>query len=216
MKTIIISGGSLDHKFAAAFLSKEKQDCLLAADKGMEFCYEQKICPDYIMGDFDSADPKIVSYYSNSADVELIRFQPEKDDTDMELAVRKAITLGSDKIYVLGALGGRMDHCIANIHLLKQAAEADVEMHLIDPQNDICLVQDGKIIKKEEQYGKYVSFLPFTDQVTGITLSGFKYPLEDYSMSRGTSIGVSNEVQKDVAEVRVKTGILIMIQSKDC
>lgn len=215
MKTIIISGGSLDHKFATVFLSKERQDCLLAADKGMEFCYEQKISPDYIMGDFDSADPKIVSHYNSSPEVELIRFQPEKDDTDMELAVRKAITLGSDKIYVLGALGGRMDHCIANIHLLKLAADAGVEMHLVDPQNDICLVQDRKIIKKEEQYGKYVSFLPFTDQVTGITLTGFKYPLAEYTMSRGTSIGVSNEIQEEMAEVTVKTGILIMIQSKD-
>lgn len=215
MRTIIISGGSLDHKFATAFLNREKADCLLAADKGMEFCYKQNIVPDYIMGDFDSADPEIVSYYSSLSEVQLTRFQPEKDDTDMELAMRKAIELGSSKIYILGALGGRMDHCIANVHLLKLSVESGIEMHLIDAQNDICLLNHPQELEKEKQYGKYVSFLPFTDQVTGITLTGFKYPLKDYTMKRGTSIGVSNEIQDERARVEFSEGMLLMIQSRD-
>lgn len=215
MKTIIISGGSLDHKFATAFLSKEKPDCLLAADRGMDFCRAEQIVPDYIMGDFDSADPAHVSYYSNCPGVQMIRFRPEKDDTDMELAVRKAIELGSNQIYVLGALGGRMDHCLANVHLLKAALDRGVEMHLVDPQNDICLVSDCCEMKRSEQYGTYVSFLPFTDQVKGITLTGFRYPLQEYTMNRGTSLGVSNEISHEMAKVTVQEGILIMIQSKD-
>lgn len=215
MKTVIISGGSLNHEFATAFLKKEKPDALLIADRGMQFCYEQGITPDYVMGDFDSSDAKIVSYYRSRDDVQMIEFQPEKDDTDMEIAIKKAMELGSDKLWILGALGGRMDHCLANIHLLKMTLDAGVETHLLDEQNDICLILDSCELRKDAQYGKYVSFLPFTDRVTGITLQGFKYPLENYTMDKGTSLGVSNEIWEDVCSVSLKAGILIMIQSRD-
>lgn len=215
MKTVIISGGSLNHEFATAFLKKEKPDYLLIADRGMQFCYEQGITPDYVMGDFDSSDAKIVSYYRNCEGVQIIEFQPEKDDTDMEIAIKKAIELGSDKILILGAFGGRMDHCLANIHLLKMTLDAGVETHLVDEQNDICLITGKCELEKESQYGKYVSFLPFTDRVTGITLQGFKYPLEDYTMDKGTSLGVSNEIQEDICRISFENGIMVMIQSRD-
>lgn len=215
MKTVIISGGSLNHEFATAFLKKEKPDYLLIADRGMQFCYEQGITPDYVMGDFDSSDAKIVSYYRNCEGVQIIEFQPEKDDTDMEIAIKKAIELGSDKILILGAFGGRMDHCLANIHLLKMTLDAGVETHLVDEQNDICLITGKCELEKESQYGKYVSFLPFTDRVTGITLQGFKYPLEDYTMDKGTSLGVSNEIQEDICKISFENGIMVMIQSRD-
>ena len=215
MKTVIISGGSLNHEFATAFLKKEKPDYMLIADRGMQFCYEQGITPDYVMGDFDSSDAKIVSYYRNCEGVQIIEFQPEKDDTDMEIAIKKAIELGSDKILILGAFGGRMDHCLANIHLLKMTLDAGVETHLVDEQNDICLITGKCELEKESQYGKYVSFLPFTDRVTGITLQGFKYPLEDYTMDKGTSLGVSNEIQEDICRISFENGIMVMIQSRD-
>lgn len=215
MKTVIISGGSLNHEFATAFLKKEKPDYLLIADRGMQFCYEQGITPDYVMGDFDSSDAKIVSYYRNCEGVQIIEFQPEKDDTDMEIAIKKAIELGSDKILILGAFGGRMDHCLANIHLLKMTLDAGVETHLVDEQNDICLITGKCELEKESQYGKYVSFLPFTDRVTGITLQGFKYPLEDYTMDKGTSLGVSNEIREDICKISFENGIMVMIQSRD-
>ena len=181
----------------------------------MQFCYEQGITPDYVMGDFDSSDAKIVSYYRNCEGVQIIEFQPEKDDTDMEIAIKKAIELGSDKILILGAFGGRMDHCLANIHLLKMTLDAGVETHLVDEQNDICLITGKCELEKESQYGKYVSFLPFTDRVTGITLQGFKYPLEDYTMDKGTSLGVSNEIQEDICRISFENGIMVMIQSRD-
>lgn len=215
MKTIVISGGYLDHDFAATYLLKEKPDCLIAADRGMQFCYEKDFCPDYVLGDFDSIDEGIVSYYRRQAQVQMIEYPPEKDDSDTEIAVKKAIELGSTSISVLGALGGRMDHCLANIHLLKMALDRNVEAHLLDRQNDIQLLASGCELEKEKQYGVYVSFLPFTDQVEGITLKGFKYPLEKYNMKKGISIGISNEIAEDRGCVTFDKGILMMIQSRD-
>lgn len=215
MRTIIISGGSLDYEFATSFLKKEKYDCLLAADRGMKLCYESGIKPDYVMGDFDSISREVVDFYGCLPDVQLIEFQPEKDDTDTEIAIRKAIELGSTQVIILGALGGRMDHCIANIHLLKMMLDEGIECHLLDEYNDICLVDADRQLRKEEQYGKYVSFLPFSDEVEGITLQGFKYPLNNFTMKKGTSLGVSNEIQEKVCQVSLTKGILLMIQSRD-
>lgn len=215
MKTIIITGGSLDYEFAAAYISKEEPDCLIAADLGMQFCYEKGILPDYVMGDFDSIKGEIVSWYRAQKQVQTIGFLPEKDDTDTEIAMKKAIALGSTSIALIGAMGGRMDHCLANIHLLKLALDQGIDACLVDRQNHIRLLDCGYQIEKKEQYGTYVSFLPFTDQVEGLTLKGFKYPLEEYTMKKGISIGVSNELSEDLCTVTLKKGILMMIQSKD-
>ena len=215
MKSIIISGGSLDHTFAAEYIRKYEPDLLIAAVRGMEFCYAHQICPDYIMGDFDSVDQMVEQYFRKESKTQVIEFQPEKDDTDTEIALLKAMDLGCTEIVILGAFGGRMDHCIANIHLLKLALDRKVKAYLVDAQNSITLIQEKTILKKSEQYGSYVSFLPFTESVAGVTLSGYKYPLNDYTMTKGTSLGVSNEILEEECFVDLKEGILLMIQSKD-
>ena len=215
MKTIIISGGSLEYDFAAEYVKQYDPDCVIAADRGMQFCYDHQIVPDYIMGDFDSVDTKIERYYREQTDVQMIEFQPEKDDTDTEIAIHKAMDLGSSEIVILGAFGGRMDHCIANIQLLKLALDKGVKAVLLDPQNSVSLIDGKTILRKSDQYGKYVSFLPFTEEVQGVTLKGYKYPLESYTMVKGPAFGVSNEIVAEEGLVDIQQGILLMIQSKD-
>lgn len=215
MNTAIICGGTINKDFTAFFLKKQNIDCIIAADKGLEFCYEEKIMPDYILGDYDSIRQETLAWYKEHSKTPLMVFPPEKDDTDAGLALEKALKIGSSKIYMLGALGGRMDHCIANIHMLKTALDRGTEAYLADEQNLISLIEKETVIHKEEQFGKYISFLPFTDEVEGITLEGFKYPLADYTMKKGQSIGVSNEMVSEFCRVTFKRGILLMIQSKD-
>ena len=215
MKAIIISGGSLEHDFAAEYIKKYQPDFVIAADRGMQFCYECGIVPDYIMGDFDSVDITIEQYFHNQATVQMIPFQPEKDDTDTEIALHKAIELGCTELVILGAFGGRMDHCIANIQILKLAMDKGICAYLVDRQNKLCLIHQKTILRRSEQYGKYVSFLPFSDQVKGIYLIGYKYPLENYTMVKGPAIGVSNEMVEEECIVELDDGVLLMIQSKD-
>lgn len=225
MKTVIIGGGNINSDFAVSFIKEENADCIIVADKGLQFCYEQDIMPDYILGDYDSISKDILDWYQSQSKVPITVYPAEKDDTDGALAFQKALEIGSDYIYFLGALGGRMDHAIANIHLLKLALDYNkvhkntctevVEAYIVDSQNMICLIDKERTIKKEEQYGKYVSFLPFTDTVEGITLKGFKYPLHLYTMEAGKSIGVSNEIADEEGRVTLQKGILLMIQSKD-
>lgn len=215
MVTVIITGGHLNEKFAGEFLKEHPWDTLIAADKGMEFCYKQKIEPDYIIGDYDSADREVVTYFREQSRAEMETYQSEKDATDTQIALEKALYLKSDRIYILGALGGRMDHGLANIQLLNLALKAGMEAYLVDEHNMIQLIDSEITLRKETQMGKYVSLLPFTDCVEGITLKGFKYPLNNYTMTKGTSIGVSNEIADEEARVSFNSGVLIMIQSRD-
>ena len=218
MQSLIISGGSLDMEFALSYIGKYSFDFMIAADRGMDFFFHQKITPDYVVGDFDSADPDILQYF-RSLDEErrpvILQFQPEKDETDTELAMRITIERGSDVIHLLGATGSRVDHMLGNLHLLGNAMEKGVECRMVDANNRIRMVCQGIKIRREEQFGKYVSLFPFTPQVRGLTLTGFQYPLEEYPLECYHSLGVSNEITAEEAEISFREGVLVIVEAKD-
>lgn len=122
---------------------------------------------------------------------------------------------GCKKIHILGATGSRMDHVLGNIHLLGMAMEHGVEALMVDANNRIRMVNQGLALRKEEQYGNYVSLLPFTPQVTGLTLKGFKYQVEDFTLKCCHSLGVSNEIAAEQAEIAFQEGTLVVVESRD-
>ncbi len=214
MNCLIIAGGSLEDTFGVSIYEDDKPDFLLAADKGMEFCYRNKIKPDVILGDFDSANPEILDYFRQEQ-VEIQSYPKEKDWTDTELAVRFAIGKGAKSIRILGATGGRMDHFLGNLEVLKLGLDQKVSIFLLDPQNFICMFQGYLKLYKREQIGKYVSFIPYTDVVEDVTLTGFRYNLNHATVKKGSTLCISNEIQEPVAEVHTGAGIMIMIEAVD-
>lgn len=218
MQSLIISGGSLDIEFALSYIKKHSFGCTIAVDRGMDFFYQQGMTPDYAVGDFDSADPDVLQYF-RSLDEErgpvILQFQPEKDETDTELAMRIAIERGSDVIHLLGATGSRVDHMLGNLHLLGNAMEKGVECRMVDANNRIRMVCQGIKIRREEQFGKYVSLFPFTPQVRGLTLTGFQYPLREYTLGCYHTLGVSNEITAEEAEISFREGVLVIVEAKD-
>ena len=143
------------------------------------------------------------------------RLEPEKDETDTELALRKAMALGCEEIAVLGATGGRADHMMGNVQLLFQCLQKGVFAYLADPQNKIYLLDGEREYQKGQVWGKYISFLPLTERVYGITLEGFKYPLKDRDIEIGTSLCISNELAADEAVITLQDGVLIVVESRD-
>ena len=93
--------------------------------------------------------------------------------------------------------------------------EEGISAYLVDAHNRVQVIDQRTVIKRETQYGKYVSLLPFMGAVEGITLKGMKYPLEDYILDHCHSIGISNEITGEQAEIEFRTGRLIVIESKD-
>ncbi len=218
MESLVISGGNLEREFALPYISKHPCELTIAVDSGMEFFYEQKIVPDYIVGDFDSVDPVILHSFRNMDGRKkpvILQFQPEKDETDTELAIRTAIQKGSNVIHLLGATGSRMDHMIGNLHLLGAAMAKGVDCRMVDRHNRIRMIRQGMVLKREKQYGTYVSLFPFTSQVRGLTLKGFKYPLENYTLECYHSLGVSNEIVEEEAEISFCEGALLVVEARD-
>lgn len=215
MKFLIVSGGSLSKEFVTKVVGQGKYDRILAADSGMNALYAAAVTPDIIIGDFDSADEKILAFFQQNKAIDFCTLNPEKDDTDTEFAIRESIRRGADSITIIGGTGTRLDHVLGNISLLGIGLEEQVSMELLDEHNRIRMIQDALTLEKETQYGKYVSLIPYGGDVQGITLRGFKYLLSDYTMGGFNSLGISNEIVDNRAEIRFRSGILLVIESKD-
>lgn len=216
--TIIVSGGNIHKDFALDFLKKNKTEntCLIAADRGVEFFMGTGLEPDVAVGDFDSLSAEGAKYMETLKHTEIRRLKPEKDDSDTQSAANYAIEQGTERIMILGATGNRIDHLMANFGLLMLGKTKQVQIVLVDAYNYMSLIESGMILKKEEQFGKYVSFFPIEGEVTGLTLKGFKYPLNSYTLKvEDSGLTVSNEISDPEAEVTFETGKLLMIMSRD-
>ncbi len=213
-KALIVSGGNIKEKFLNQIFSETKFDIIIASDSGLEILDNCNVKPNYIIGDFDSVNTKILNKYTKNKEIVIKKLKPEKDYTDTHMALKLAINLKSTEVVILGAIGTRIDHTISNINILKEALEKNIKCQIIDEKNQIELVNTKTILKKDKTY-KYISLIPLTTKAEGITLKGFKYPLKDDILEVGQSIGVSNEQILDIAEINIKKGILILIKSKD-
>lgn len=219
--TIIVSGGMIQKDFALDFLGKiqattEKKIKLMAADRGLDFFRETGLVPDLVDGDFDSLSGEGKEYLGHLKQSQVIRLQPEKDDTDTQSLLNLAIEMGAKDILILGATGGRLDHFFANVGLLMLGKNKGIRVALADAQNYICLVESGTTLFPEKQFGKYVSFFGAGGDVTGLTLRGFKYPLTAYDLTMADSgLTVSNEILEEQAQITYESGTLLMIMSKD-
>ena len=215
MKFLIVSGGSLNKEFVTKVVGQGRYDRILAADSGMNALYAAAVTPDIIIGDFDSADKKILAFFQQNQEIDFCTLNPEKDDTDTEFAIRESIRRGADSITIIGGTGTRLDHVLGNISLLGIGLEEGVRMELLDAHNRICMIDHSVTLKKKEQYGNYLSLIPYNGKVTGVTLKGLKYPLHDYTMGGFNSLGISNEIVDDEASIELTSGQLLVIESRD-
>ena len=215
MKFLIVSGGDTQDSFVTELIKTGGFDVLMAADSGLDCFHRIHTKPDVIVGDFDSAESEALAYFRQFEQIDLCALNPEKEDTDTEFAIREAIRRDADDITIVGATGTRIDHVLGNICLLGIGLEEKVSMCILDPHNRIRMIDSPLILKKEEQYGRYVSLLPYSNQVRGVTLTGFKYPLSDYTMGGFNSLGISNEIQEAEAVISFTEGKLLVIESKD-
>lgn len=213
---LIITGGSLNLDFAKEFLKGRSYGCVIAVDGGLESAAALGVCPDEIVGDLDTVDPALFDAYRRKPGIELEIHQPEKDETDTELALLTAQRKGFHLVHLLGALGGRMDHALGNVQLLNQCFQDGVRAEIYDEKNRIYLAGPGRTeFFRKQVYGTYISFLPLTETAEGITLTGFKYPLSNKTIHLGTSLCISNELTGERGILELQKGTLICIESHD-
>lgn len=212
MKALIVGSGSLTD----TELLKRRYiwaDMVIAADGGLLYLDKEGLTPNVLLGDFDSLPDSILQKYRDHDDIEIISFQPEKDYTDMELAVNLAIDRRATEIAVIGASGTRLDHTTANIHLLYKILKSGAKGYIEDEHNQILLTDSIITIKRRDKYK--VSLLPLPPYVKGLSTTGLSYPLTDETLVFGVGRGISNEFNSDTATVSIKEGLLLVFVSKD-
>ena len=179
---------------------------IICADGGTKHLKELNLIADVVIGDFDSSSD--YKKYENK-----ITYPKEKDDTDLGLAINYASDNGFNECVGIGCLGNRLDHTYANIALLKYAFNKGVNLELIDDNTKVFLVNEKKEILKEDF--KYVSIFPFENNVKGINLTGFKYPLNEATLTSDYPLGISNEILDEKGIIEVNDGNLIVMLIKE-
>lgn len=206
---IFVNGRVEDYASLAHWLAAS--DYLICADGGVAHCLALGRRPHVIVGDLDSAPEHLIGQWQDQG-VQIERHPAEKDQTDLELAIERALRDGAGEILLLGAMGGRLDQSVANVLLLAQRRWA-VPIRLAEGNQVAQVVRGGETLVLEETEGDTVSVIPLSDRVTGISYGGLAYPLESASLSLGTTRGISNVIARVPASIRVEAGILLVIRT---
>ncbi len=219
---LIITGGTVDigwlKSISPSCFKEGMETKVIAADRGLLYAKQAGIPVDYILGDFDSLPEGILLDYQKN-DVKIRTYPPEKDYTDTHLALLWAMEEGADSVTIIGGMGTRFDHSFANIGLLSMLLENGIKGEILDPYNRIFMMDKkhtGEVrIPGEKGKKEFISLIPYTERVTGITLNGFKYPLKNETLTIGISRGISNELMEEEGLIRIEEGILMISISRD-
>jgi thiamine pyrophosphokinase len=208
-KIIIISGGRLGYPvFYQKRIAALKNYFVLCCDDGIRHLAKLNIKPDIIIGDMDSATADQLESYK-ACGVKILKYPPDKDDTDTQLALEYALELKPEAIEIWGALGGRIDHSLANLFLLGLKKEG-IKIRLVDEYCEAFIA--GKEAAFNESIGQTVSLIALGPQVTGISLAGFQYSLDNAILEMEKPLGISNVVSAARATISVGSGNLLIIR----
>ena len=187
----------------------------IGVDRGSLHIIQADIHLHGVFGDFDSISEEELKLVRNHSDY-FFEYPPEKDATDLELALEWAYNQNPTLITIYGATGGRVDHTMANIMMLAndEHIQRGIPTRIVDKDNELMLFEPGSYIVEENEF-KYISFIPITKEITGITLENFKYPLTNISLYRGRTLSVSNELNFKTGTFSFSNGILLMVRSRD-
>lgn len=199
----LIISGAPECYFPVSF---RRASFVIACDAGYIHAQRAEIVPDILIGDFDSYIGDI------AGDIEVVRTKPEKDDTDTMMALKLAMRRGYRRIMLVGALGGRVDHMLANISLAAFAAERGADLQIVDGHHQIFAVKNSKRRVPRSMW-RNLSVFAFDTECRGVTLRGVKYPLENAILTNSFALGVSNEFSDETAEISVESGTLIVVLS---
>ncbi|MBO5209103.1 MAG: thiamine diphosphokinase [Lachnospiraceae bacterium] len=212
MSTCIIIGAG---NFSEIEIPVGKDDYVIAADGGYQYCKRMQIVPDFVLGDMDSIAgemrQEIDAFQAEHPDK--VKILPcMKDDTDMMSAIRMGLSKGYKKFVLYGAMGGRLEHTIANIQCLIYLKNQGAHGCMIEKECTVMVVQNETIHFQKEKEG-FFSMFALQQRAEGVTIRGMKYPLEDAVVTDDFPIGISNEFIGEASEITVKKGTLLLILS---
>ena len=204
MRRCVIVGGAGIERYDKVRAQLREDDFFVFCDSGLRHMDGLGVFPDLIIGDFDSHD-------NPQMDVETIVLPSEKDDTDTFFAAKEMMARGFDDFLLIGVIGARLDHTIANLSILLMLDSAGGKAKAIDDYSEMEIVS-SEAAYIEDSY-EFFSLLNITGEAEGVTIRNAKYPLEEAEIDCDYQYAVSNEVLPgQTAEVSVAKGRLLLIK----
>jgi thiamine pyrophosphokinase len=211
MKATILSNGTVnDVDFLIPYI--KNTDLFICADGGARYARVLSVKPDVLLGDFDSLDEDTLNYFKTIG-TKIFRYPVAKNYTDTQLAIDKAIEMGSNEMVLLGVIGSRLDHTLANISMLYYLYERGVKAEIVNENNRIILLKGENVLKGKK--GGTISFIPFLGDVEKITLRGFYYNLDEAELPKDISLGISNIFLGEEGYIDTGDDYILAIYSHD-
>ena len=209
-KALLISGG---RQVSKELIEKYKDRFIIVADGGAKLLKKYELKADVLLGDLDSIDRETLCYVKENK-IEIKKFPAKKDFTDTALCIDYLLEEDYKDLVILGALGTRLDHELANLYNLKMLYKLGVSAKIVDDNNEVIYVEKGEF-EFEKSDKKYFSLINAGDKVS-FTTKGLYYEVEDLEINfNNPSRAVSNEIVKDKAIVKINFGSAFIIQSRD-
>jgi thiamine pyrophosphokinase len=209
-RIIIFANGELPDIDRARVILRD-DDHLICADGGTRHASSLDLKPALVIGDMDSADSALLKkLQADGVPIEL--FPRDKNETDLELAIAKAVELKPKEIIVVAALGGRLDQTLANIALLTNLQLVTFDIRLDDGAEEIFFCRDQAEVKGRS--GDIVSLIPWQGAVTGVLTENLKWKLNSETLYPDKTRGISNEMTSDVASIKISKGLLLIVHTR--
>jgi thiamine pyrophosphokinase len=209
-RIVIFANGELPDLDKARLLLRA-DDSIICADGGTRHALALGIRPDLVIGDLDSAEQEQLQVLQQ-ANVPIERFPHDKNETDLELAINRAVDLHPVQILILAALGGRLDQTLGNITLLTNPRLASFDVKLDDGLEEAFMCRDQ--VQIYGQSGDLVSLIPWGGAATEIKTIGLKWPLDNETLYPDKTRGISNQLVGKTASVSIGAGILLIVHRR--
>lgn len=194
-------------EFSPCEITLKEDDLVIAADGGYDHLVRLGLRADVALGDFDSVTSHEIW---EDTICEKKTYPPEKDDTDMMLAIQFGLTKGYEQFAIFGGLGGRLDHTVANIQALSFLAASHAQGILYHEDYALTVIQNSSFTLSKDVSG-YVSVFSLSDTSENVTIKGLKYEVEGVTLSNTVPLGVSNEAVGKKGVISVERGLLLIL-----
>ncbi len=209
MRAVIFANGKFK-KSATVRSNLRDHDLVIAADGGAQHCLDLGLKPNAVIGDMDSIPPKLINELKVQG-TQIIVYPRDKDQTDLELALHYAVEQGVQEVLLFGLMGGRLDLSLANLMLLAKEDWNSLSLVVSDEPDTAYLMRDHSTISLDGRPGDIVSLIPLSNQVTNVSTSGLRWPLDNADLMMGNTISVSNEILETSARVKIGHGKMLLI-----
>ncbi len=209
-RIVIFANGDLPNLDQARNILRA-DDFIICADGGTHYALALGLTPNLVIGDMDSIQ-KDQWQALEKAGVAIELFPRDKNETDLELAITRAIELDPREMVIVAALGGRLDQTLGNISLLTDIRLATFDVRLDDGVDAIFICRNQ--VQVHGRSGDIVSLIPWGNPIHDIQTQGLKWSLNNETLHPDKTRGISNEMLSDTANIHIASGNLLVIHTR--